>query len=64
MIRATKAGCDRPFRKELGRKEMHAALYVNIPNYVSVVLTTNEIVASIFDLLSLTVFPDRPARKP
>ena len=29
---------------------MHAALYVNIPNYASVVLTTNEIVASISSL--------------
>jgi hypothetical protein len=28
-------------------KEMHAALDVNIPNYASAVVTTNEIVASI-----------------
>jgi len=31
-------------------EEMHPALAVNIPNYASAVVTTNEVVATIFSL--------------
>jgi isochorismate hydrolase len=31
-------------------EEMHAALDINLPNYASAVVTTNEIVASISSL--------------
>ena len=31
-------------------EEMHPALDVNIPNYASAVVTTNEVVATIFSL--------------
>ena len=31
-------------------EEMHAALDINVPNYASAIVTTNEIVASISSL--------------
>ena len=37
-------------------KEMHAALEVNIPNYASAVVTTNEVVAAIGSLGPPTLF--------
>jgi ureidoacrylate peracid hydrolase len=38
-------------------EEMHAALDVNLPNYASAVVTTDEIIGSIFSLSAAAAVP-------
>jgi ureidoacrylate peracid hydrolase len=42
---------------DYGAEEMHAALDVNIPNYASAVVTTDEIIDSIFSLSAAAKVP-------